>query len=625
MRASFLPSLLKRMMPCMRALLVALVLSVLAGSLAQAQETESQADRYRLASEYMQAGEYESATAILEDLYAESPETHAFYRSLKEAYEGQRDYEAAVALIDDRMEREGATPDRMIERAELLHRQGDESAASEAWMRAIDLAPDQVSTYRTVYESLEDTRRFEQAIEVLQQGREVLDEPGAFRSQLADLYNQIGEHARATEEYLAFLDESPNRLRFVQRRLESFVSRNEEARATSIEAAESAVEANAENATFQLLLAWLYMEDENYRAAFDTYRTVDRLTEGEGQRLLRFARQSLEAEAYDIAIEAYETILNEHPDTPGAAEARRNLGDLYERWAGTVNDPEQTRAYYERALEAYRTYLDAYPEAPERDEALRQVATIQLEELGDLDAARTTLERIIESHSDTDAADQSQFDLGRIALQQGALDEAADTFESLASRLGTGDLAERARYEQARIDFYRGDFDEASEALRRIAPNTSEDVANNAIELDALILQNRGPDSLDTPLQLYSEAELQYRQRDHTAALATLDTLTTNHARHSLIEDALFLRAQILEDAHEIDEAAEAYSALADLHPRSPLADRALFHAAELHAEHLDDSETAIDYYMRLLDDYPDSMYASQTRSQIQALRGPRR
>ena len=53
-----------------------------------------------------------------------------------------------------------------------------------------------------------------------------------------------------------------------------------------------------------------------------------------------------------------------------------------------------------------------------------------------------------------------------------------------------------------------------------------------------------------------------------------------------------------------------------------PLGDRALFQAADVLARDLENGEAAIEYYTRLLTEYPGSVLAAEARARIRALRG---
>jgi outer membrane protein assembly factor BamD (BamD/ComL family) len=54
--------------------------------------------------------------------------------------------------------------------------------------------------------------------------------------------------------------------------------------------------------------------------------------------------------------------------------------------------------------------------------------------------------------------------------------------------------------------------------------------------------------------------------------------------------------------------------------PRSPLADRSLFQAAQLQEQALNDPSGALNTYTRLLEEYPSSLLAAEARERIRAL-----
>jgi TolA-binding protein len=149
--------------------------------------------------------------------------------------------------------------------------------------------------------------------------------------------------------------------------------------------------------------------------------------------------------------------------------------------------------------------------------------------------------------------------------------------------------------------------------------NTSADVANDAIELKVLLRQNRGPDSLNTPLRLYAEARLQERQHRYDQSLATLDTLLSRFGRHSLADNARFLQAQTLQAAGDTSEAAEQFAQVPLMHPRSPFADRSLYERARL-LEAQNDLEGAVQSYNKLLEEYPKSLLAPDARTRMRDL-----
>jgi tetratricopeptide (TPR) repeat protein len=619
----------QRLFQHLRTLCLAAVLLASASALpaaAQPVEADSmQVRRFQLADSYLRAGQTDRAITLLEDLYAENPDTYAFYSKLKEAYESVKRYDDAVALVDERLAQD-RTAVRLSEKARLTYLSGDEEAAFATWDEALATAPDQATTYRIVYQALVDARRFERAIDVLEQGRTQLGQSDEFRIQIAYLYSLTGQHTAAINEYLALLSDNERRLGFVRSRLSTFIQQDD-ALSASIEGVETAVRTNPMNLAYRELLAWLHMEAEDYRAAFDVYRAIDRLQQESGRRLLGFARQAADAEAYGVALDAYDELLSRYPDAPVTPEARHSLGDMHRRWAETTGERvfddrgnRITAPHYEAAVDAYRTYLQEYPDREAYPVVLRKLGRLQQDVFLRLNEAESALREVVNRYPESEAADEARYDLGRLALMRNNLDDARLTFSRLVERLRTGDLAEQARYELALLQFYEGSFETAMARIRSTNTNTSTDVANDAIELKVLILQNKGPDSLNTPLRHFAEARLEHRQRRFNQALATLDTLLTVYGQHALNDEARFLRASVLRDQGRADSAEVAFAELSMLFPQSPLADRSLFEAARLQEEALGDPASALKTYTKILEQYPSSLLAARARERIRAL-----
>jgi tetratricopeptide (TPR) repeat protein len=577
-----------------------------------------------LADAYLRAGQFERAIPLLEDLTAEAPGNPTFYSKLKDAYESVKRYDDAIALVDERMGNR-PTPSQMSEKARLLYLRGDEDAAFDTWEQAVNLAPEQPTTYRVVYQALVDIRRFDRAIDVLLDAREALDRSSAFRTDLAYLYSLNGEPRRAMQEYVALLDAAPDRVNFVRARLRPFVERDDGLSA-SIEVLEGASRDAPLNRAYRELLGWLHMQNDDYAAAFEVYRAIDRLERESGRVLLEFAKKAADADAYAVADTAYTTVLAQHGTSAVAPDAYRGLGDVHQKWADergerAVNaDGERISApHYEAAVKAYRTFLQEFPNHTAYPSVLQTLGHLQQDVFRQLGAAESTLREVVSRYPESSAADEARYDLGRIALQRNDLSAARLSFSRLVERLRTGDLAERARYELALLHFYRGEFEAALTRVKATNANTATDVANDAVELKVLMRLNRGPDSLHTPLRLFARARLGARQQQADRALATLDTLLSQYGRHSLADNARFQRAELLEQRGDTSAAITAYAELPMMHPRSPFADRSLFALAALHeaAGHL---EEAVNTYNRLLEDHPNSLLVGEARERLRAL-----
>jgi tetratricopeptide (TPR) repeat protein len=543
---------------------------------------------------------------------------------LKQAYENVKQYDDAIRLVTKRLDNYN-TPMLMSEKARLQYLAGREEQAYATWDTAVSLAPERSSTYRIVYQALADIRRFDRAIDVLQRGREALDDDSAFAIQIAYLHSLIGNHREAMQEYIAILDANPDRIDFVRSRLRPFVEQDEGLPA-SIAVLQEAVQDAPLNRGYRELLAWLHMENDDYRAAFDVYRAIDRLEKEQGRTLYPFARKAADAGAVAVATDAFEEILERYPNAAVAPDAKRGLGDMYRAQAQQAGEQavnasgERVSApNYEAARDAYRSFLNTYPAHPDVPTVMLRLGRLQQDVFQNPDAAEKRLREVVQRVPGSDTAQEARYDLGRLELQRGNLDEARLIFSRIVEEVRTGDLANKARFELAQIDFYEGAFTAAETQLDATDENTSADVANDAIALGVLIRSNRGPDSTNTPLTLYAEAQLLDRQHHVDRAAERLDSLLTAYGNHPLADDARMDRARLYRKQGRTADAAAAFAELPLIHPRSPHADEALFAAGQAYEE-LGDVQAAVKAYNRLLENHGGSILAPDARARLRSL-----
>lgn len=588
---------------------------------------DSQVGRFQLAESFLRAAQYERAIGMLEDLYAESPGTYVFYERLREAYENVKRYDAAIALIDEKIASESAPTAYYTEKARLLFLKGDEAGARVQWQRAIETNPNSPSVYLLVYRSLNQLRLFDYAIEVLEAGRASINNDTLFQTDLALLYNLTSQHGKAVEKYLELLALNQNQLNYVKTQLSGFLN-TPEAIAESTEIAQAGVANNPLNRSYRELLAWLYVEGDAYREALEVYRGIDRLDREEGRSLFGFGLIAADGGAYDVALEAFDEVLSRYPESVSAPEAMRGLAMMQEKWAETLGERvfdiagnRQERNHWDEALETYQRFLIEYPQHAQFPDVLRRIGSLQQDVFFDLTAAETVLKEVVARYPQTEAANQAAYDLGRLAITQNRLEDARIQFSRLLTRLRTGDLADLARYELAQLHFYQGDFEAADSFTRAMQENTSTDTANDAITMKVMLIESMGPDSLNTPLRRFARIQLLTRQREYDVALHQLDDLMEEFGQHALADDMLMQKADLLARSGLVEEAVANYLQLPLMHPSSFYAARSLVQAAALQARFVD-TDKALETYQRVLLEYPGSLLIPQVRESIRLLRG---
>ncbi|GMQ82973.1 MAG: tetratricopeptide repeat protein [Rhodothermia bacterium] len=584
--------------------------------------------RFQLAESYLRSAQYQRAIGLLEDLVARSPETNVFYERLRTAYENVKRFEDAIALVDTKIKSESVPTLYLSEKARLVFLTGDEQQAIDVWQQAIETDPKVPGVYLLVYRSVIQVRMFELAIAFLEQGRERLGNSTLFQTDLAYLYGLSAQHDKAMQEYLSLLKTTDEQLNFVRSRLNQFIQ-DDGALDMSIAEVEDAVATEPLVRSYRDLLGWLYIEAGRFRDAFNVNRAIDQLEEEDGRVLYTFAQVAAEAGAYDVAVEAYKEILVSYTDVQTLPDALRGLGLTHERWAESVHERVYDKSgtsipdtHYQKALNSYSRFLNDWPNHVFFPDVLRRIGRLQQDVFFDYPAAEAILSEVITRYPNHKAANDAAFDIARLKLVNDDLVSAEVHFSRIVSRLRTGETADMARFELAQIHFYRGEFESALSLVSALQENTSADVSNDAIQLKLLMIENRGPDSLDALLRGFAQAKLLIRQRRTDEALSRINILLEQSGVHPLTDDLRFERAKLLRIHGLSSEALQAYLEIPLIHPDSFFGDRSLFEAADIQANDVGDSSGAIATYSRLLIEYPGSLLVPDTRARIRTLRG---
>ena len=579
----------------------------------------AEADSFQQAQQLLQRGNHERAIALLSGLVDDYPNRLTYQYELIDAYEETKAYDQAIALLEQRA---GDTPSvsDLADLGRLQYLAGREDAARDTWNAALEQYPDRASTYRSVYHTLSTLRRFDQAVSVMERGRDALGDPEAFRTELAHMYSLAGQHADAMREYVALLSTDERRLRFVRNRLQPFIDQSGDI-GDALAVLEEAVADHPDNEAYLDLLAWLYAEQEDYDQALSTYTRLDKLQNTAGDRLLDFADQAANANAFAVAENAWQTIQTTFPETDAARLAQKRAGDLaYRRWTQAPPFTDKATRFASEAWEIYHAAVeDTTPREASEDygEMWMRIAELALDTKQDLDAAR----RAHAALSEIESYRQERALLsGRIALRAQDLSTAREAFASLSTGEPTTAVERTAQHRLALLDAYDGNMENAKSRIEVLLGDLSAAVANDAIALHAALRHFAGPDSTHAALQYYASGMLYELQHRWSAADAAYEALITEIPRHPLTERARYHRAALAVHLEGVGASAQALQTFATQFHRHPWADRALFEAASLLEHAANEPTEARRLYMRLIEQHPRSVFASDARARIRQL-----
>lgn len=581
------------------------------------------ADSLQQAQRLVRQGTYARGIALLEQLVRDYPGRLAFRYELIDAYEETKAYDEALALLNRTLSDPSVSD--LATKGRLQHLAGRPDAARATWDEAIARYPQRASTYRSLYHTLTALRLFPTAIDVVQQGRDALDDPDAFQNELAYLYSLDGQYAASMREYVAMLDPNGRRLSFVQSRLQPFLDQSGEL-GDAVHVLEDAVAAHPDHTAYLNLLAWLHAEQNDYDAALSAYTRLDTLRNDQGRTVLGLARQAADAGDEDAARRALAAVRAQFPRTEAAQLADKIAGDMaYRRWKQA---PAFSPAADTAAHEAWTAYRNAIASAQVRTDStgslpaayasvwMRQ-AELALEVRNDLGTARRAHAALAQFRGYTT---ERMLLAGRIALRANDLPAARAHLDSLAQSDAQSAPHRAAQHLLALLDLHDGATERAQERLNALLGDFSHDTANDAVALQAAVRHFQGRDSTSTGLQSYAQGLVRERQHRWARADSAYADVIAQMPGQPLATRARYQRARLAARLQDPGAASTALQAFAAQFPQHPWADRALFEAAALldHAQRNPSEARAV--YMRLLETHPRSVFASSARLRVRAL-----
>jgi tetratricopeptide (TPR) repeat protein len=351
-------------------------------------------------------------------------------------------------------------------------------------------------------------------------------------------------------------------------------------------------------------------------------KALDQRLGENGSRVFRLAEMAANADVFDVAVEAYEYIV----ETKGrlspfflrakesSLECQRK--DLVRNFDYAVADL--------RLLEGrYETFLNEVGRSNSTARILADQAKLEAFFINDLDKAIALLEEVIALPGvPVNIYSQAKLDLADFQLMKGEIWEATLLYSQVDKALKEEPLGEEARFRNARLAYFNGDFEWAQAQFDILKAATSKMISNDAIDMSVFIMDNLGLDSTAHPLSMYAEAELLIFQNRFSEALETMTVLANLYPEHGLQDDILYLKAQIMVKQRLYAEAVQVYEEIFTTYPEEIRADNALYAAAGLYEVQLGDPLKAQELYEKIFIEYSGSTFSVEARKRFRILRG---
>ncbi len=575
----------------------------------------------KLALEYYQSAMFDKAGVLFEELYNENPASPFYYEYYFNCMINTDNLEKAASLVKKLGNKYPSDPVYKVDYGYIFKLDNNVKKADKIFEKIENnLEPSEIKIIRTA-NAFYRRSEFNHAINVYQKGRKLLDNPNAFNSSLARLYQLTRQTGLMMDEYFILLTTQKGMLSSVENMLQDYILDDDEYDIVR-EKVVSQVQKSDFEPVFVNLLSWLYIQHKDFESAYRQLKALDKRTKNNGLALVQLAEVCIQNKSYDVAGDIYEYMLEKGRTYPYYYQAKFGIIDiLYKKVKATADPlPEDLANLEDQYSEFLR--LNFYSFIGLAEKVIIRLAEIKAVYLGKTDEAIVLLEKFRQiPQVSLQSKAEMKLALADYYILDGDVWEATLLYQQVAKDFKDHPVGHEAKFRNAKLAFYMGNFQWAADQLDILKASTSELIANDALQLSLLIQDNLMMDTSDAALKMYARADFFYFKHHYDSALLVCDSVLNRFTGHIIEDDVLLLKAKVYEGQKEFNNAVLTYESILDSEADIILKDDACYRAGLLYQEYLDDNQKAFEYFEKIILEYPGSVFSVDARKRYRELK----
>lgn len=575
-----------------------------------------------LAAQYFQNKEYDKAVVLYEKLYNKKQD-FLYYSSYLDCLIEQKDYKTAEKIIRKQMKKNTGVAQYGVDLGYLFVTEGDEDKAKEQFNLMIKNAQKDKQYVIDLANAFLLRDQADYAIDTYIKMRKVMTGYYPFNLELADIYSSQGEYEKMMEEYVALIEYNQTEyLTKVQDLLQDILADDTDGKQSDAlkKVLLKRIKDFPDETFYSEMLLWYSTQMKDFETALVQAKALDKRNKEDGKRVFTIARTASSNGNYDIAITAYQYIIDKGSDNYYFLNSKIEILDTkylkITTSTYTTQDIESLETDYKSALD------ELGKSASSISVILNYAHLLAFYSSKTDDAIKLLYEALDLKTAQAKSLAECKIELADILLMTGEVWEATLLYSQVEKAFKDEPIGHQAKLKNAKLSYYIGEFEWAKAQLDVLKAATSKLIANDAMDLSLLISDNSDMDSTYDALGIYSRADLLVFRNKYDEALITLDSLFSKYTYHSLFDETYYKKAEIYMKKGLTDSAVVYYKKVEENYAYDILADDALFELAGIYETDYKDTAKAMEYYEKLMANYPGSTYVVEARKKYRTLRG---
>lgn len=457
-----------------------------------------------------------------------------------------------------------------------------------------------------------------------------LQNPFAFHSKIALIYNKTNQPSKMINTFFEMLDFNNKFLQNVQNGLVNSIDFQNNLKEKEIlrQSIIEKIQANPKKIVYIELLAWFYMLNNDYENAYTQIKALDKKLNKNGSKLLELGNTALNNQDFKVAVKCFDDVILISNSLEYKFEAKnKKLFALKSKilYGSQIipEELEELKANYLLILSQLNNSKNVYNNSLRKYNLLLDLSEIEAFYLGDISSAKKHLNNAIQiPRLKEKQKGNAKLKLANILVLEDKIWEASLMYLQIEKQFKDDQLGHLAKFKNAQVYYFSGEYDWCQAQLKVLKASTSKLIANDALELSVLISDNYNMDTSEVAMKLFSYADMLSYQQQFSKANILYDSVLNNFKNHSLNDEIIFRKAKIDLKKHNYLKAVDYFKLLVDNYPNSILLDNSLFLIASIYEEKIKDFEQAKKYYKTILFDHKGSLYAAESRKRFRKLAG---
>lgn len=595
-------------------------------SLTVAAQNQTDYEKERLAFAYYNSHEFDKAAAVFEELFSKTGSKNHFNYLInclvEEGY-----FDAAEKLTKKQISKSSKDPELIVKLGYIYKQNSETEKAEEQFQRALK----ELSSKQNINDACNAFLRageYAYAEKTLIKGKEIIGYD--FKYELVSVYAADRNYPKMIDTQLDILDENPSSITNIQNMMQYYINNDVNNEYSDIlrTVLLQRIQKNPSIVASEMLI-WFMTQKKQFAAALIQVRALDKRLNENGAGLINIGDAALESKDYETAVKAYTYAVEKGEDSPVYQRGRFGLirADYKRITQNGIQDPEQIADLELRYVKLFEDFgLSASTISD-----LFDLAHLQTYKLGHPEKAEIILNNALQINGlPIQKKAEIQLELGDIALYKGDQWQALLLYARVENDFKNSETGDEACFRKARVAYFTGNFKWATSQLDVLKQSTSKLIANDAMQLSVLISDNADKDynedsvsisdseDFNKQLKIYARADMLFAQQKYNEALTTLDSIIEIYPSHSLVDEAILRKAEIFSVQQQYQQAADCYEKIISNFASGILADKACFFCGDIYLEKLNRIDRAKELYMKILEDYPGSIFAVRAREKYQ-------